>query len=341
VALGIYLLLPSYRRQRQATVWQSLVAAALFTLGFAAVVGTATWLLYANGLLPDALYWVFRHHDMPHGPTDVIFWERLEVSGVWFILCCFPLLAAAAASLGRRRRWWSWPGQDAERATLILLLVMAMLGVCASGRFYLHYFMLLLPALTLAAAPVVTALLAGEVKPGVEGLWPLNPRSMRRVLIASTAIFFVLHGVAAVKHQKGNEAARFIKEHSLPTDRIFVWGELPRVYQESQRHPSSRYICTYPLTGHPYGGAISYDPVYPDTSARIVPGAWDILEKELAARPPRYIVDVEAKMRLPRYPIEKFPRFARFIAQHYRRVQDAGDAVIYERLPPGAAATTG
>jgi hypothetical protein len=108
---------------------------------------------------------------------------------------------------------------------------------------------------------------------------------------------------------------------------------MARVYFEAQRRGSSRFTNTYPLTGFPYGGSISYDPVYLDTTSRIVPGAWATLEAELAARPPRYIVDVEATLRLPRYPIAKFPALARLVETHYREVHEARDGIVYERLP--------
>jgi hypothetical protein len=78
-----------------------LVQAALLTAGFAAVVAFTAWRLRAMGVWDEAMFWVFKHHDMPHGPLDIIFWERLEVAGVWFLVACFPLIAAAVAGLAR------------------------------------------------------------------------------------------------------------------------------------------------------------------------------------------------------------------------------------------------
>ena len=72
-----------------------------FSLGFAAVIGATAACLQARGSLHEAIYWVFRHHDMPHPPSHVIFWERLAVGGAWFGVCCFPLLVATATSLGQ------------------------------------------------------------------------------------------------------------------------------------------------------------------------------------------------------------------------------------------------
>src|SRR5436190_4966673 len=150
---------------------------------------------------------------------------------------------------------------------------MAFLGVCASGRFYLHYFDLLIPGLALAASPVVARLLAGDAPhPDAPSPWPLRPTSMRRLLGATVAAFFLTHAVGLAMRTKGSASGRYVKEHAAPTDQLFVWGELPRVYLYAERRPATRYISTYALTGYPYGGAISYDPPLGDTTSRIVPG---------------------------------------------------------------------
>jgi hypothetical protein len=291
------------------------------------------WRLHAAGVLDEAMFWVFKHHDMPHGPLDIIFWERLEVAGVWFVLACFPLIAAGVASLSRRGRWVSWEGKEAERVALWLLLAAAMLGVSASGRFYMHYFDLLVPPLAIAAAPVVAALLAGQAT--VDGAWPLRPRSMQRALVVTALVFFALQTAGLATRTKGSAAGSFVRSVAAPGDELFVWGELPRVYLESRLHPATRYTGTYPLTGHPYGGSISYDPVYPDTTSRIVPGTWEIFERELRASRPRFFVDVEAKLKQPRYPLSKFPWLARYVAENYVKVHEARDGVVYERAPAG------
>ncbi len=334
VALGVYLLLPAYRRARGLGVVDALAQAAIFSAGFVVVVAFTAWRVRAMGVWDDAMFWVFHHHDMPHGPTDVIFWERLEVAGVWFLLACLPLVVAAAAALARRGRWvdWDQPDKTAERSALWLLLATAMLGVSASGRFYLHYFDLLVPGLAIAAAPVVARLLQGGAAPEGPTPWPLRARTMKRLLLGTTVVFFVLHTVGLAKHDKGSDAARFIAAQAAPGDELFVWGELPTIYLEANLHPATRYIGTYPLTGFPYGGSISYDPVYPDTTSRIVPGTWDIFERELTASSPRFLVDVEAKLRTPRYPLDKFPWLAHFVAANYRKVHDARDGVVYERV---------
>jgi hypothetical protein len=98
---------------------------------------------------------------------------------------------------------------------------------------------------------------------------------------------------------------------------------------------ASRYIGTYPLTGFPYGGSISYEPAYADTSARIVPGAWDIAERELVQNRPLYIVDVDARCSAPRYPMSRYPPLAHLLASRYEQVVALRDGVIYRRTGDG------
>ena len=332
IALGLYPLLPAYRRSRGLTVWHSLLHAGFLCLGFAVVLGAMVLHLRAQGVLGDALYWAIRHHDMPRGPTDVIFWERLLVGGCFFALLCYPLLAGAVASLVRNSRALSWSGVEAERTALLLLLACAVIGVSASGRFYLHYFILLLPGLALAAAPTFARLREGTAPPGP---WPLKRRASQWVLAVSAVAFFAMHAGGLAKRKTGSEASAYIRNHSTPSERIFVWGESPSLYLKSGRRPASRYISTFPLTGYPYGGVISYEPPLGDTSARIVPGTWDILDRELSQQAPRFIIDAEATRPTPFYPWRNFPVLARLIEQKYQRVYDARDGVVYQRIETG------
>ena len=330
MALGLYLLLPVYRRSRGLSLWHSLLHAGFLCCGFAAILGAMLLHLHAQGALSDAIYWGIRHHDMPRGPTDVIFWERLAVGGLFFALCCYPLLAGSVASLVRNSRAVSWTGIEAERTALLLLLACAMIGVSASGRFYLHYFILLLPGLALAAAPTFVRLREGTAPPGP---WPLKPRASQWVLVLSAVVFLAMQAGGLARRKTASEADEYIRSHSAPSDRIFVWGESLNVYLASGRRPASRYVSAFPLTGYPYGGAISYDPPLGDTSARIVPGTWDILDRELSQHPPLFIVDAEAARPRPFYQWKDFPVLARLIEQKYRRVYDARDGVIYQRIP--------
>jgi uncharacterized membrane protein len=329
LALGLYLLLPSYRRSRGLSILHSLLHAGLLSVGFSVVLGGMILHLRAQGALTDAIYWALQHHDMPRGPLDAIFWERFLVGSTVFVLACFPLWVGTVAALLRIDRMVSWTGFEAERTALRLLIGLAVLGVSASGRFYFHYFLLLLPGLVLAASAAFERILQGTAS---NEPWLLRRRGIPWILGGSAALFFVLHTVGLAKRQTGSESAAYIRVHSEPADRIFVWGENPTIYLESERRSASRYISTFPLTGFPYGGVLSYEPTQTDTSHRIVPGSWEILDRELTQHPPRFIVDAESKRKFPFYHWKNYPLLAGHMDHHYRRVFDARDGIVYERF---------
>src|SRR5206468_3266761 len=98
----------------------------------------------------------------------------------------------------------------------------------------------------------------------------------------------------------------YVRQRCREGDRMFVWGQTPEIYVESHCRPASRYIATFPLTGYIFGSPLGQDPRY-DTSDRIVPGSWEILQRELSASPPRFIVDADGARPVPRYPIRNYP----------------------------------
>jgi hypothetical protein len=140
-------------------------------------------------------------------------------------------------------------------------------------------------------------------------------------------VFFVIHCTGLWLTGGETETGQYIREHSSPDDRIFVWGQSPSIYLDARRRPASRYITTFPLTGYIFGPPMADV----DTHDRIVPGAWSNLEQDLNAHPPAFIVDTEMDGRA-RYPLALFPALARLVAERYRLVARTGDGLIYRRM---------
>jgi len=146
VPLGVYVLLPRYRYTRGYAVVDSLIQATVLTVGFLAVLLAVGATLQSRGLLGEAMYWTIGDHDIPH-----VFWDKALEHSATFAAACLPLVAGAAASLTSAD---SGPGRRAERTTLCGLLIVSAIGAAASGRFFPHYYIALLPPLTLLASPV-------------------------------------------------------------------------------------------------------------------------------------------------------------------------------------------
>lgn len=316
VPLGIYLLLPSYRRSRCITKAESLRRFAVFALGFWFTLAIAALVLQQQGILRDAIYWTIRDHASPH-----FFLNRCIRDTRTFVLATLPLLFAAAVA-GQ----FGWKERRAEWIALLLLTLASVIGVSAGGRFYSHYYIQLLPGLTLLAAPVFSKVFSGNAQ--TPHRWLIYPACVW--LLLTTIIFplFKSHQLSA--RREATQAGRYLREHHLSGERLFVWGEVAKIYLEAEMRPACRYIMTYPLTGYIFGGPIPGV----HTHKLIRPGAWDILQQDFAKHPPAYIVDVqnEAADYTVDYRIVDFPILQKIIERDYVPEVRTAEGVIYRRV---------
>jgi 4-amino-4-deoxy-L-arabinose transferase-like glycosyltransferase len=314
VPLGIYLLLPSYRASRTLTRTNSIIHAATLTAGFFMTLGLVTIVLWKQGILRDAFYWTIADHDIPH-----VFWQKGMVHTLAFLGVCLPLVIGAIMTCRDKRE--TWAGRTAERTALFGLLAASAIGAAAGARFYQHYYVQLIPPLTLLAAPYYARLWSRAMQPPC---WLLRPRVTYAWLALTVIAFSIAHWIGLAPRRVPSEAGRYLFKHSAPDDRIFVWGQTSQIYLDARRRPASRYIETFPLTGYVFGGPI---PGF-DTRRRILPGAWSTLQQDFARHPPAYIVDVQDPSKA-QYPVKDFPILAKLIAEKYRPVAHTAEGVIY------------
>ncbi|HEX4629713.1 MAG TPA: glycosyltransferase family 39 protein [Chthoniobacterales bacterium] len=319
VPVGIYLLLPSYRASRHFTKTQSVVQAAILTIGFFAVLGGAALVLQWQGNLREAFYWTFTNHSVPH-----VFWETGILITLAFIGCCWPLVIGAA--LAFRDRAGLWKTKSAERTALLGLLVASAIGAAAGGRFYPHYYLQLIPPLALLAAPYYARWLRNPPRSHKVPFRFLRPALS--IWLAITVISFsISHWLFLAWHREPSESARYLSEHSTPDDRVFIWGgSAGEVYLHAHRRPACRYFVTFPLTGQIFGGPLPGV----DTRDRIVPGAWSQLEDDFRKHPPLYIADHYSGPGA-QYPVKDFPILARLLAEQYVQVARTPQGIIYRK----------
>jgi len=320
VPLGIYLLLPAYRRSRALTLRESVTQAALLAAGFFATLGLVALVLHEQGILREAYFWTITDHSIPH-----VFWTKGVQHTLTFIGICLPLLIGAAMGfLAKGRVLWS--GQHAERTALLGLVAASIIGTAAGARFYPHYYIQLIPPLALLAAPFYARLWSGRTPPGH---WLLRPTVTYAWLALTVVGFSVSHWLGLASERATSETGQYLLEHSAPNDRIFVWGQAARIYLEARRRPACRYIVTFPLTGYIFGwSAESISGM--DTRNWIVPGAWTALEEDFAKHPPAYVVDVQVPAKNAHYPVHDFPILAGLLAARYRPVARTAEGVIYQ-----------
>jgi len=204
----------------------------------------------------------------------------------------------------------------AQNLDLWLWLAASAIGVIAGLRFFDHYYLQLAPALALLAARPLD-----ELSPKLAMVFG--------AIVFGTAMWFQSSAVTRAATQDDQRLARVAAYVDLHTDadaRIFVWGHWPELYWRSHRLPATRFITTGFLTGHSGGR-----PPALVGENLAVPGAWDDFEADLAAHPPTLVLDVSpGNLRSARlYPPEKFPRFARWLHEHYKRAERVEGVDVY------------
>ena len=313
VPIGIYLLLPSYRGSRGLSPIDSIIQAVLLTAGFFGALALVAVVLWKQGTLGEAFYWTFTNNSVPH-----IFWTKGVLITLLFAGACLPLLIGATVRHGDNS---PWAGKEPERIALLGWVIASAVGAAAGGRFYPHYYIQLIPPLALLAAVNFGALWSGTTQPMH---WWHRP-AITYVWLGLIAIgFFIAHWQGLAGDREPTASGRYLLQHSNPNDRIFVWGQTPKIYLDAHRRPASRFVVTFPLTGYIFGGLTGVD-----THDRIVPGAWTKLEQDFNKHPPAFIVDVQIPQKNGQYPVRNFPYLANLLAEKYRPVTRTAEGMIY------------
>jgi 4-amino-4-deoxy-L-arabinose transferase-like glycosyltransferase len=333
VALAWYLLSPGYGRARGLTLRHRVWHATELAAGFALVLGLAALILAHLGILHEAVYWSILSHEDSVGPNTWHYWDKAATHTLFFLIEALPLCLAAAASLQPTMFRRTWSRHAPEHRALVVLLGVSLLAVSINGQFLDHYYLQLLPPLCLLAAPVVRDVLLDTAVPV---RWLPGRVGFVGWIGLMLLLFTVVDTIGLSRDRQGSAAGAWVREHSRPTDRLFVWGQSDRktgMYLDAERRPATRFIASYPLTGHIFGGyPAAWGPAYEDR--RVMPGAWDTLRLDFARHPPRLIIDAEDQRTDTRYPASRYPVLAELLNTDYRPVDTTGDGIIYQRTSP-------
>jgi hypothetical protein len=212
----------------------------------------------------------------------------------------------------------------------LLWLATSAVAVTAGGRFFGHYFHLILPPLCLLAAPRFCQ------------LWRAG-WSRRAPLIALTALpallFFVLatagRPLAAALDEReppyDGVAAR-IAALTAPDERVFVWGHSPQLYILARRPMGTRFCTGNFVTGESPGTPTETGEWNAD--ANQMPDAWEMLFSDLERRRPALLVDAAAAGwdGYDKFPIARYPRLRAYVDAHYVQIDVRAGVVLYRRL---------
>ena len=320
-----------------------------------ALVPPALYLLWCRhvGNLSAALYWFrFNFSYVGAGLTGAAALARglrrtLLIGGVALVPYALGLAAALSAApkilrVTRRRLAGGSsiaaevPASDAEAPAPsvvlgLLWLVTSAFAVTAGGRFFGHYFHLILPPLCLLAAPAFCR---------VWGQGSRRSWSRRGVLLALCGLpALVFFGLAtfgrplAAKLDEGepryDEVAARIAELTAGNERIFVWGNSPQLYILARRPMGTRFsFCNY-MTGESPGTPTETG--LRNADANQLPAAWEMLFADLAQRRPTLFVDAAAAGwdGYGKYPLARYPRLRAYVDQNYRPLEVRAGVVLY------------
>ncbi len=248
--------------------------------------------------------------------TPSLVWPRARDSILPFVvdMVVFWIAAIAVAT-----RWRTLA--VAVRLTVVWLVV-AMAGSLAGGHLSWHYFIQAMGPLAILAALafdrftlrryVAAAAILGIAVP-VVAWWAFD-------VTADPLTYDFAPPVP--RHQA---VSAYIAAHTSAADRIFVWGDWPALYVESDRVMSSRFPGF--LRGFARGSSL------PPNNWDTAPDVWPLLESDLKAHPPALIIDTAPAdwSDFAMYPMSSYPVLARFVASGYHQVDVVDGVVIYAR----------
>ena len=127
--------------------------------------------------------------------------------------------------------------------------------------------------------------------------------------------------------------ARYLREHTRPEARVFVWGNSPEIYLYAHRRMATRYISVNYQTGHVWGTPANDLGGHPDRK-NVPAESWNNLMADLQRNLPEFIVDAAAGKldKMDDEPITRYPRIAAFVDQHYRLEATVLSVPLYRRL---------
>jgi hypothetical protein len=293
--------------------------------GFAVPVGLTVAYFAARGALADFYFYAWQYNLQFYAPEisaagrAASALKPFHLLAAQYPLALAALIGAAGAGLIRLRPARAGAGDRTGSAQWLYLLtwaVTSLAGAASGGRGFDHYYIQFLPACCLLAAL------------GLAGLttWAASHRA-RRFLVPAVILLSALFGLElgqGVRRQHGRtlpmdpswRAGEFIRAHTGPDERIFVWGYHPDLYLFAGRKPASRFVYASFLSG-----LIPWTNTAPDqdTTYAIVPGARETLLRELAEVRPAFVVDCSfgPNRWWNKYPLATFPELETFLGENY------------------------
>jgi 4-amino-4-deoxy-L-arabinose transferase-like glycosyltransferase len=283
----------------------------------------------AAGAWDDLMFWPLGYASRYAVSTDLAeALGKLAARGSFF---CYTLPALPIGAVLAMRELRHNP--DRVGVGAIVWVGASFIAVCIGGRFFAHYFIMLLPPLCILAAPVLHDL--------VRGARSRMARVALVALIAAPPVAFFVYApwnddYLSIDPREPRALAavgEFIQRTTPAQARLFVWGNSTEIYFHADRLPATRFVFTNYQTGKMWGTPANQDDAPLAVRARfIVPESWPMLLDDLAAHPPDVIVDAAAGglNAFRGLAMESFPEL-RMVLERYRLAGTIEGVPIYFR----------
>ncbi len=226
-----------------------------FTVGVILPLGIALLLLWRAGVFDRFWFWAIDYARqygtlVPLSEAPQIFLRSVrEVVGAGWTLWMLAGIGVVVGLLDNRVR--------ASVIFLLGLLLASALAICPGFYFRYHYFVLVLPAISLLAGAAISEfsdLLAGRTI--LVRFMPLLVlcAALSAPILSDRALLFTLSPIEACRRiypespfPESLRIAEYVREHTRPDDTIAVLGSEPQIYFYSQRRSATGYIYAYGL----------------------------------------------------------------------------------------------
>ncbi len=221
---------------------------------------------------------------------------------------------------GKNKTEYSW------LSFLILWLCFSIYGATLGGRGYGHYFIQLVPPLSLLAAAGYEYIYRYKK---FFWIWLIIP-----VVIFTASRIDILKTYELVNYPNYKseisfrKAGEYIKGISAPGDRIYAWGWSTPIYYFADRRCASRFIISDFISGRIFGTSNTSGAVRSELTEKFLPLLLDDLKKNS----PLYFIDTSPSgfFGYDRFPLTMFPDINSYVESYYKRDTEIDGIVIYK-----------
>jgi hypothetical protein len=296
-------------------------ALAWIGIGLAVPVAAALAALTARGTLGDFWLWAVRDN-LSYVRLGAAHFGWRPLARIALVgLSQLPLVAAAVAT---GTAWLRTREPERTRLELIWLHVLAALLAYQMGtRFYGHYFLPVVPPLSLVAAWGYVNLSAARL-PWLRWMAYL-PHGLA-VWLCAFAVTNAIRMSPSREDRRVADAVGFVKAASHPGDEIFLWGAPSTIAFDSDRVFATRFPFNNYLTGRIFGTdhALAGATRAGNRTLESAEG-WRLLADDLARSRPAFIVDG----RVPDFELGRYPLLRDYLLRFYGPAVRFGSLDVY------------